>query len=128
MPAQSTIFFDEMCKVCVLEPEINDQTNQLKSECQEFVNKIFQFQTIVNNVIGTVDMLAAEVEKEKVKAIGARNLLKSMAKQREAQHQQLHALIGEKQVQLERCNLHYNSLLKLESEQRDFIEQFLLKK
>jgi hypothetical protein len=35
------------------------------------------------------DLLAKEVEKEKMKAIGARNLLKSVAKQREAEQQQL---------------------------------------
>lgn len=37
-----------------------------------------------------------------VQAIGARNLLKSVAKQREAQQQQLQALIAEKKMQLER--------------------------
>ena len=37
-----------------------------------------------------------------LQAIGSRNLLKSVAKQREAQQQQLHALIAEKRMQLER--------------------------
>ena len=37
-----------------------------------------------------------------LQAIGSRNLLKSVAKQREAQQQQLHALITEKRMQLER--------------------------
>jgi intraflagellar transport protein 20 len=36
-----------------------------------------------------IDSLAKEVEQEKMKAIGARNLLKSLAKQREAEQQQL---------------------------------------
>jgi hypothetical protein len=36
-----------------------------------------------------IESLAKEVEKEKMKAIGARNLLKSVAKQREAEQQQL---------------------------------------
>lgn len=35
-------------------------------------------------------------------AIGSRNLLKSIAKQREAQQQQLQALITERKMQLER--------------------------
>jgi hypothetical protein len=35
-----------------------------------------------------------EVELEKIKAIGSRNLLKSYTKQREAQQEQLRALIG----------------------------------
>lgn len=37
-----------------------------------------------------------------LQAIGARNLLKSVEKQREAQQQQLQALIAEKKMQLER--------------------------
>ena len=37
-----------------------------------------------------------------LQAIGARNLLKSISKQREAQQQQLVALITEKKMQLER--------------------------
>lgn len=36
-----------------------------------------------------VNKLANEVEKEKMKAIGAQNVLKSVAKQREAEQQQL---------------------------------------
>jgi hypothetical protein len=36
-----------------------------------------------------VDSLAKDVEKEKMKAIGTRNLLKSVAKQREAEQQKL---------------------------------------
>jgi len=37
-----------------------------------------------------------------LQAIGSRNLLKSIAKQRESQQQQLRALIAEKKTQLER--------------------------
>lgn len=37
-----------------------------------------------------------------LQAIGARNLLKSVEKQREAQQQQLQSLIAEKKMQLER--------------------------
>ena len=31
------IFFDELSKVRVLEPEISQQTQELKGECKEFV-------------------------------------------------------------------------------------------
>ena len=48
------------------------------------------------------DGLAQQVEREKMKAIGGRNLLKSIAKERESQKQQLQALIAEKKMQLER--------------------------
>ncbi len=52
--------------------------------------------------MGMVDELAQRVEEEKIKAIGARNHLKSISKEREAQKQQLQALIAEKKMQLER--------------------------
>lgn len=122
------IYFDEMSKVRVLEPEVSQQTEELKSECKNFVDKISDFQNIVGSFIEMVDTLAKEVEKEKMKAIGSRNVLKSVAKQRETQQQQLHALIAEKQTQLERFRLQYDILLKQEAEQNDFIEQFMMQK
>ena len=72
--------------------------------------------------------MSKEVEVEKMKAIGARNLLKSYAKQREAQQEQLRALIVEKKSELDRLNTQYNALAKMESEQQEFIEQFMLQK
>ena len=122
------IYFDEMSKVRVLEPEVSQQTEELKSECKNFVDKISDFQIIVGSFIEMVDTLAKEVEKEKMKAIGSRNVLKSVAKQRETQQQQLRALIAEKQTQLERFRLQYDILLKQEAEQNDFIEQFMMQK
>ncbi|XP_070572775.1 intraflagellar transport protein 20 homolog [Ptychodera flava] len=126
--AKAGLHFDELNKVRVLEPEIAGQTTELKEECKEFVEKIAEFQKIVGSFIDVVDKVAKEVEKEKMKAIGSRNLLKSIAKQREAQQQQLQALIAEKKTQLERYRMQYNSLMKEEAEQTEFIEQFILQK
>ena len=66
------------------------------------------------------------MEKEKVLALGARNQLKSATKSREQQQQQLHALIVEKKLGLERMRLQCESLLKIEQEQQEFIEQLIL--
>uniref|UniRef100_A0A8C2RXL8 Intraflagellar transport 20 n=1 Tax=Capra hircus TaxID=9925 RepID=A0A8C2RXL8_CAPHI len=100
--AEAGLHFDELNKLRVLDPEVTQQTIELKEECKDFVDKIGQFQKIVGGLIELVDQLAKEAENEKMKAIGARNLLKSIAKQREAQQQQLQALIAEKKMQLER--------------------------
>uniref|UniRef100_A0A0B6XZ69 Uncharacterized protein n=2 Tax=Arion vulgaris TaxID=1028688 RepID=A0A0B6XZ69_9EUPU len=78
--------------------------------------------------MGMVDSVAGEVEKEKMKAIGARNLLKSIAKQREGQQQQLQALITEKRMQLERLRMQHDALIKEEANQNEFIEQLILQK
>jgi len=124
----SGIFFDELSKVRVLEPEISQQTQELKGECKEFVGKIDDFQKIVGGFLEMVDSLAQDVEKEKMKTIGMRNQLESMTKQREAQQQQLRALIAEKHTQLERFKIQLDFLQKQEAEQNEFIEQFMMQK
>ncbi|XP_028320496.1 intraflagellar transport protein 20 homolog isoform X1 [Gouania willdenowi] len=126
--SEAGFYFDEVDKLRVLEPEVSQKTSELKDECKEFVDKIGQFQKIVGGLIELVDELAKEAETEKMMAIGARNLLKSVAKQRESQQQQLHALITEKKTQLERYRIEYEALSKVESEQNEFIDQFILQK
>jgi len=118
------LYFDELNKLRVLEPEVSQSTGELKDECHEFVSKITDFQKLVGSFITMTNNLAKEVEKEKMKAIGSRNLLKSIAKQRESQKQQLQALITEKKTQLERLRTEHSSLQKQEMEQTEFIDQF----
>ncbi|KAM9790093.1 intraflagellar transport protein 20 homolog isoform X3 [Syngnathus acus] len=120
------IFFDEFHKLRALEPDVSQKTSDLKEECKEFVEKIGQFQGKVGSLIELVDQLAKEAEMEKFKAIGARNLLKLVAKQREALQQQLQGLIVEKKTQLERYRVECDALSKMESEQNEFINQFIL--
>ncbi|XP_034337829.1 intraflagellar transport protein 20 homolog [Crassostrea angulata] len=126
--ARAGLHFDELNKIRVLEPDVAQQTVELKEECKEFVDKIGDFQKIVGSFIEVVDNVSKEVEKEKMKALGSRNLLKSIAKQREAQQQQLQALITERKMQLERLRIQYEALQKEENEQNEFIEQFILQK
>ncbi|KAM9801545.1 intraflagellar transport protein 20 homolog [Neosynchiropus ocellatus] len=126
--AEAGFYFDEVSKLRALDPEVSQKTSELKEECKEFVDKIGHFQKIVGGLIELVDELAKETETEKLKAIGARNLLKSVAKQRESQQQQLRALIAEKKMQLERYRIEYEALSKVESEQNEFIDQFILQK
>ncbi|KAM4046442.1 intraflagellar transport protein 20 homolog isoform 2-T2 [Anomaloglossus baeobatrachus] len=126
--SEAGFHFDELNKLRILDPDVSQQTTELKEECREFVEKIDDFQKIVGGLIELVDQLAKETENEKMKAIGARNLLKSIAKQREAQQQQLQALIAEKKMQLERYRIEYEALCKVEAEQNEFIDQFILQK
>ncbi|XP_062815903.1 intraflagellar transport protein 20 homolog [Anolis carolinensis] len=125
---EAGLHFDELNKLRVLDPEVSQQTVELKEECKIFVDKIGEFKKIVGNLIELVDQLAKTTENEKIKAIGARNLLKSIAKQREAQQQQLQALIAEKTTQLERYRVEYETLCKIEADQNEFIDQFIFQK
>ncbi|XP_068271732.1 intraflagellar transport protein 20 homolog isoform X2 [Nyctibius grandis] len=121
------LHFDELNKLRVLDPEAAQQTAQLREECGAFLD-IVEFQKIVGSLIELVDQLAKAAESEKMKAIGARNLLKTIAKQREAQEQQLQALIAEKKMQLERYRIEYETLCKIEADQNEFIDQFIFQK
>lgn len=51
--------------------------------------EIIEFQTNSDEFIEIIDQIANEVEKEKMKTIGTRNLLRSIEKERDAQKQQI---------------------------------------
>ncbi|RLU27649.1 hypothetical protein DMN91_001453 [Ooceraea biroi] len=120
--AKYGLYIDDLSKIRVLEPEAANQTNKLKEECQNFVSKITDFEKNSDEFIKILDTLGKEVEKEKMKTIGARNLLRSIAKEREAQKQQMQALILEKSVELERLRVQYESFKKIQIEQLETIE------
>ncbi|XP_044755648.1 intraflagellar transport protein 20 homolog isoform X2 [Coccinella septempunctata] len=121
--ARYGIYFDEVDKICILEPEIFKQTNDLKEECKIYTEKIEEFQKIGKKFTTIIEELANKVENEKINAIGARNILQGMEKQKENHQQQLHALIVEKSMELERLKIQLNSLQKTEMEQQDLINQ-----
>lgn len=61
-------------------------TSEIKDIC---FAEITEFEKNSDEFIKILDNMATEVEKEKMKTIGARNLLRSVSKQREAQKQQM---------------------------------------
>uniref|UniRef100_A0A2K6U3D1 Intraflagellar transport 20 n=1 Tax=Saimiri boliviensis boliviensis TaxID=39432 RepID=A0A2K6U3D1_SAIBB len=66
---EAGLHFDELNKLRVLDPEVTQQTIELKEECKDFVDKIGQFQKIVGGLIELVDQLAKEAENEKMKCL-----------------------------------------------------------
>ncbi|XP_023329155.1 intraflagellar transport protein 20 homolog [Eurytemora carolleeae] len=122
------MYFDDLNRIRVLDDETSSQAAELKDCCQEFLGDIEDFQKIADSFISIFDTVSQEVEREKIKSIGGRNLLKSYAKQREAQQEQLRALIVEKKSELDRLTAQYTALSKLEAEQQDFMDQFILQK
>ncbi|KAM7312510.1 intraflagellar transport protein 20 homolog [Ixodes scapularis] len=126
--AKAGLYVDELNKIRIADPNITRQTQELKDDCHKFVDRMVEFQGIVNKSIAVSNKLAILVEQEKLKAIGSRNLLESVAKDREMQQQQLHALVLEKKIELERLKVQLNTLKKEEAEQNELIEQFLLQR
>ncbi|XP_022918193.1 intraflagellar transport protein 20 homolog [Onthophagus taurus] len=117
------IYFDEVDKVRILDPNVAKETNDLKDECRAYVEKIDEFQKLSNGFISLVEKLGEEVDKQKINAIGARNVLQTMEKHKETNQQQLQALIGEKSMEFERLKIFLNSLQKTEMEQAEIISR-----
>lgn len=111
------LYFDYLYNLRVLDPNISSETSDLKEKCGEYTesnveifrriyknekksNKICvffsvksielqEFRKIINEFIGIAETIVGDVEQEKNHAIAAQNLLKSMAKQREAEQQEI---------------------------------------
>ena len=64
-----------------------------------------------------------KIEKEKLKALGKRNQLYEEIESREKREGELKVLIREKKEELERLKFQFNSLMKIENEQRMIIEK-----
>ncbi|TRY67546.1 hypothetical protein TCAL_09072 [Tigriopus californicus] len=120
------LFIDDLQKLRVLDPELMEQTESLKDECGGFVAQIGHFQKMTDGFIAISDEVSKEVEKEKLASLGARNQLKSITKAREQEQQQLHSLVMEKKLELERLRIQYESLIKVQAEQEEFIDQLIL--
>uniref|UniRef100_A0A671G3E5 Intraflagellar transport 20 n=1 Tax=Rhinolophus ferrumequinum TaxID=59479 RepID=A0A671G3E5_RHIFE len=114
----------------VWDPDVTQQTTALQEEGKDPVDRTGQFQKIVAGLLELVDQFTKEAENEKMKAdrCSNQNLLKSTAKQKEAQQLQLQALIAEKKMQLERYQDEYEALCKVEAEQNEFIDHFIFQK
>ncbi|XP_033224542.1 intraflagellar transport protein 20 homolog B isoform X2 [Belonocnema kinseyi] len=120
--AKYGLYIDDLSKIRVLDPEVVNQASKLQEECQTFVTKITEFKRSTDEFVQIMDNMAEQVEKEKMKVVGARNLLRSVAKERDGQKQQMQALIMEKTMELERLRIQYDSLKKIEMEQLETIE------
>lgn len=63
-----------------------------------------------------------------MKAIASRNQLTSAAKKREAEKAQIQGNILERQAQLARLRAEHVALTKVQTEQEQFIERFMMQK
>ncbi|XP_058799077.1 intraflagellar transport protein 20 homolog isoform X2 [Phymastichus coffea] len=116
------LHLDDLSKIRVLDPEVAHQTDKLREECQNFVAKIGDFHKAAEEFIKIMHHLAEQVEREKMRAIGLRNLMHTMSKESDAEKQRLEAMLLEKNMQLDRLRIEYESLKKIEQEQLETIE------
>jgi len=122
------LHLDDLQRLRVLEPDATEQAKDLKDECENLTQQMDEFRKMTDTFISLTDQVGKQVEDEKLAALGARNKLKSMTEARKQQHQQLTALIVEKKHEFERLRINYESLLKDQAEQQEFIEHFMSQK
>ncbi|KAF7989258.1 hypothetical protein HCN44_010840 [Aphidius gifuensis] len=120
--AKYAVYIDDFSKICVLEPDVVNQSEKLKTDCYGFITKTTDFKQKSDEFISQMDELAKDVEREKMQTIGARNVFRSVAKQRETEKRKIQTLMMEKAMELERLRIEFESLKKIEVEQLETIE------
>ena len=99
------------------------ETENLKSECIDFLKKIMSFNDMVTTLTEVLEAQAQKIEDAKLKAIGARNKIEGEEDNRRKREQELKTLINEKKMMLERLTYQHESLSKVENEQKLTIEK-----
>ena len=117
------ITFDENNQIRVLSADKYRETENLKSECIDFLKKIMSFNDMVTTLTEVLEAQAQKIEDAKLKAIGARNKIEGEEDNRRKREQELKTLINEKKMMLERLTYQHESLTKVENEQKLTIEK-----
>merc|ERR1711939_990652 len=92
------ISLDDSGQIRVLPADKYEEAEKLGIECNQFLSKIAEFNTLVNNVVDAVDSQAKIIEAEKLKAIGVRNKLDGEEESRRAQVAELNSMINERKA------------------------------
>ena len=117
------IYFDELDKLCVVDPQVISDSTRLRDECKSFLDSAEEFHTLISGFIDKIDTLGNLVEKEKLKAIGTRIKLHSAEKLREQKKQELTIKANMKRNQLDRLAKELASWKQCEKEQMEEIDK-----
>jgi len=117
------ISFDGEYKVRVLESAKFKKGQDLTNECAAFVDKISTFSEKVNSLVDVLELHAARIDAQKLRAIGLRMASENESEQRSRQQRALQAVVAEKRAELDKYNAQYQSLERIESEQRATLEK-----
>ena len=81
------------------------------------------FNEMVTTLTEVLEAQAQKIEDAKLKAIGARNKIEGEEDNRRKKEQELKTLLNEKKMMLERLTVEYESLVKVENDQKLTIEK-----
>jgi len=115
--------FDEFHRARVLDAQKYKDSEALQQECAQFMQKVSHFEKLSTNLLTVMEAKSKLIEEEKLKAIGKRIQVERQAELRKRKQKELQALVTEKQQELERYIVEYESLLKLEQDQKVLLDK-----
>ncbi|GBG24335.1 Intraflagellar transport protein 20-like [Hondaea fermentalgiana] len=121
--ADVTVSFDDAANIRVFDHEKFENTGELRDECRDFASKVGDFTENVQTFVQVLDAQAKIIEKEKLRAIGQRNLVDAEIETRKQKQRQRMLLLQEREAELERLETQLNSLAKVEADQLALIEK-----
>ncbi|EDV59900.1 intraflagellar transport protein 20 homolog [Drosophila erecta] len=120
------VFIDEIYTVRVEHPNFSSSKIMFKQECYNY-NKAFTiFKKFVFNYCNISKIFAKDVDKEKLRAIGTQNQLKTVFIQRQSKQQVYQYEIFEQTIELERLKAELQFLQRIETEQHEIINSFFV--
>ena len=118
-----SVSFDSEGRIRVLDESRAKATVSLRDETAGYAAKVGDFTETVQTFVGVLDAQAKVIEKEKLRAIGQRNLVDREVDSRKHKKAQQLTLIREREAELERLLHQVQSLEKVEAEQLALIEK-----
>jgi intraflagellar transport protein 20 len=123
MDEEKAVMFDQNGALRVYDPELYDQATKTLTTQREYVEKMDQFKAVISQSMTIVQQLGKAIEREKLRAIGARNLAESEAEARKRVLREAELRVEEQQSELDRLNAEHGALVKVEAEQRAVIQR-----
>ena len=120
------VSIDENNSIRVLEQDKFRDSENLKTECIEFLKKIVNFNENVESLITLLDEQGSKIEKEKLRMIGARikcSQVESDDGQILKEEQALRTTIRERKLEIERLKAEFESLSRVEGDQKALIDK-----
>ena len=117
------VSFDSEYKIRVFDEVKSRRASQLEAECSIFSEKINDFGSKVDSLIDLLETHASRIDVQKLRAIGLRMACESESENRVRQKRTQQAITSEKRNELDRYNGQYQSLQRIESEQKAALEK-----
>jgi intraflagellar transport protein 20 len=126
MDDDKLVMFDANGAIRIYDPEKYDELMKTLNCQKDYSQKMDEFRSIVTQTMSIVQQLGQAIEKEKLRAIGSRNVVESESEARKRALRDAQLRLHEKQIELDRYVAEYSSLQKVEQEQRQIIQRLSL--